>query len=113
MDPLRHLGDGRGVRGPTERCVPQGGDPAGLELGAGGVEVALASRQTLGRSYLDDTAETEVRVVEDPPDQIRAIESRGGTGGMPIQEDRGECRCFPTTTSSSVCLVSLCFRFGS
>ncbi len=55
MDPLRHLGDGRGVRGPTGRCVSQGGDPAGLELGAGGVEVALARRQTIGRPYLDDT----------------------------------------------------------
>jgi hypothetical protein len=81
LDALRHLGDGRGVRGPTERCVPQGGDPAGLELGAGGVEVALARRQMMGRPYLDDTAETEVRVVENPPDQIRAVESRGGTGG--------------------------------
>jgi hypothetical protein len=55
LDPLRHLGDGRGVRGPTGRCVSQGGDPAGLELGAGGVEVALARRQTIGRPYLDDT----------------------------------------------------------
>ncbi len=56
MDPLRHLGDGSGVRGPTERCIPQGGDPTGLELGASGVEVALARHQTVGRPYLDDTA---------------------------------------------------------
>jgi hypothetical protein len=33
-----------------------GGDPAGLELGAGWVEVALARRQTMGRPYLNDTA---------------------------------------------------------
>ncbi len=54
MDPLRHFSDGEGVRGPTQRCISQGGDPAGLELGAGWVEVALARRQTMGRPYLDE-----------------------------------------------------------
>ncbi len=66
--------------GPTQRRVTQGGNPAGLKLGAGGVEVALARCQTMGRPYLDNTAQAEVRVVEDPPDQVRAVESRGGTG---------------------------------
>jgi hypothetical protein len=42
----------------------------------------------MGRPYLDDTAETEVRVVEDPPDQIRAVESRGGTGGRGVRGRR-------------------------
>ena len=56
MDPLRHLGDGGGVCGPTERCVSQGGNPAGLEVGAAWVEVALARCQTMGRPYVDDTA---------------------------------------------------------
>ncbi len=56
MDPLRHLSDGGYVRGPTQRGISQGGDSAGLELGAGWVEVALARRQTMGRPYLDDTA---------------------------------------------------------
>jgi hypothetical protein len=42
--PLRHLGNGGGVRGPTQRRISQGGDPAGLELGAGWVEVALANQ---------------------------------------------------------------------
>ena len=56
MDPLRHFSDGGGVRGPTQRSVSQGGDPAGLEVGAGWVEVALARCQTMGRPYLDDTA---------------------------------------------------------
>jgi hypothetical protein len=69
--PLRHLGDRGGVRGPTERGISQGGDPAGLKLGAGWVEVALARRQTMGWPHIDDTAETEVGVVEDPPDQVR------------------------------------------
>ncbi len=55
-----------------------------MELGAGWVEVALTRRQTMGRSYLDDTAQTEVRVIEDPPDQVRAVESRGGTGGRGV-----------------------------
>ncbi len=32
------------------------GDPAGLDLGAGVVEVALARRQTMGRPNLNDTA---------------------------------------------------------
>jgi hypothetical protein len=54
--PLRHLGDEGGVRGPTQRGISQGGDPAGLELGAGWVEVALARRQTMWRPYLDNTA---------------------------------------------------------
>jgi hypothetical protein len=38
--PLCHLSDGGGVRGPTQRGISQGGDPAGLGLGAGWVEVA-------------------------------------------------------------------------
>ena len=84
MYPLCHLGDRGGVRGPTERGISQGGDPAGLELGAGWVKVALAGRQTMGRPYSNDTAQTEVRVIEDPPDQIRAVESRGGTGGRGV-----------------------------
>ncbi len=40
----------------SQRGVSQGGDPAGLELGAGWVEVSLAWRQTMGRPHLDDTA---------------------------------------------------------
>ncbi len=56
MDPLRHFSDGGGVCGSTQRCISQGGDPAGLELGTGWVEVALARRQTMGRPYFDDTA---------------------------------------------------------
>ena len=84
MYPLCHLGDRGGVRGPTKRGVSQGGDPAGLELGAGWVEVALAGGQTMRRPYFNDTAQTEVRVNEDPSDQIRAVESRGGTGGRGV-----------------------------
>jgi hypothetical protein len=45
LDPLRHFRDGGGVRGPTQRSISQGGDPAGLELGAGWVEVAGCHRQ--------------------------------------------------------------------
>ncbi len=56
LDPLRHFSDGGGVLGPTQRNVSQGGDPAGLEVGAGWVEVALARRQTMGGSGLDNTA---------------------------------------------------------
>jgi hypothetical protein len=56
LGPLRHLSDGGGVRGPTQRGTSQDGDPAGLELGAGWVEVALARCQTMGWSQLDDTA---------------------------------------------------------
>ncbi len=67
--------------GPTQRRIAQGRNPAGLKLGAGWVEVALARCQTMGRPYLDNTAQTEVRVVKNPPDQVRAVESRGGTGG--------------------------------
>ncbi len=56
LDSLRHFSDGGVMRGSTQRCISQGGDPAGLELGAGWVEVALARRQAMGRPYLDDTA---------------------------------------------------------
>ena len=56
MDPLRHFSDGGGVLGHTLRSVSQGGNPAGLEVRAGGVEVALARHQTMGRPDLDDTA---------------------------------------------------------
>ena len=55
-----------------------------MELGAGWVKVALAGRQTMGRPYANNTAQTEVRVNEDPPDQIRAVESRGRTGGRGV-----------------------------
>jgi hypothetical protein len=84
LDPLRHFSDGGGMCGPTQRRIAQGGNPAGLKLGTGWVEVALARCQTMGRPYLDNTAQTEVRVVEDPPDQVRAVESRGGTGGRGV-----------------------------
>ncbi len=77
MDPLRHLRDREGMRGLTKRGVTQGGDPTGLELGAGRVEVALTRGQTKARSHPDDLAETEVGVIEDPPDQVRAIEGGG------------------------------------
>ncbi len=51
-----------------------------MKLVAGWVEVALARHQTMEWTHLDDTVETEVGVVEDPPDQVRAVESGGGTG---------------------------------
>ncbi len=79
MYPLCYLSDGGGVRGRTQRRISQSGDSAALELGAGGVEVALTRRQTMVWPYIDNTAETEVGVVEDPPDRVRAIEGRGGT----------------------------------
>ncbi len=52
-----------------------------MKLEAGWVEVALARRQTMGWSHIDYTAETEIGVVEDPPDQVRAIEGRGMASG--------------------------------
>ncbi len=69
------------MRSLTQRGISQGGDPTGLEVRPCWVEVALAGGQTMGWPHLDDTAKTEVRVVEDPPDQVRAVESGGGTGG--------------------------------
>ncbi len=43
---------------PPSEVYRKVGDPAGLKLGAGRVEVALARRQTMGWPHLDDTAET-------------------------------------------------------
>jgi hypothetical protein len=40
---------------PPQRSISQGGIPAGLELGSGWVEVALARCRTMGRPYLDNT----------------------------------------------------------
>ncbi len=40
----------------TLRSVSQGGNPAGVDVGAGWAEVADARRQTMGRPDLDDTA---------------------------------------------------------
>jgi hypothetical protein len=55
--PPRYLRDrGGGMCGPTKRGVPQGGDPTGLELGAGWIEVALARCQTKAGSHFGDTA---------------------------------------------------------
>ena len=51
-----------------------------MELGAGRVEVALARGQTEAGSHLDDLAWTAVGVIEDPPDQVRAIEGGGRAG---------------------------------
>ncbi len=79
--PLRNLCDGGGVRGPTQRGISQGGDPTGFEVGSGWVEVALTGDQAMGWSHLNNTAKTEVGVVEDPPDQVRAVESGGSGGG--------------------------------
>ncbi len=57
MDPLRHFSDGGGVRGPAQRGISQeGGDPAGLKLGAGWVEVALTRCQKMGWPHLNDVA---------------------------------------------------------
>jgi hypothetical protein len=44
------------MSGPTKRGVSQGGDPTGLEMGAGGVEVSLTRCQTKAGSHLGDTA---------------------------------------------------------
>jgi len=55
-DPLCHFSDRGGVLGPTQRGVAQGGNPAGLEVGAGWVKVALARRQIMRRADLDDPA---------------------------------------------------------
>ncbi len=71
------------VAPPSELYRRVGTQPA-WSWGAGWVEVALTRRQTMGGSYLDDTTQTKVLVVEDPPDQVRAVESRGGTGGREI-----------------------------
>jgi hypothetical protein len=54
--PRRNLTDGGGVRGPIQRGISQGGDPTGLEVRPGWVEVALAGGQAMGWSHLDDTA---------------------------------------------------------
>jgi hypothetical protein len=78
---FRNLSDGGGVRGPTQRGISQGGDLTGLEVGSGWVEVALTGCQAMGWPHLNNTAEIKVGVVEDPPDQVHAIESGGGTGG--------------------------------
>ncbi len=51
-----------------------------MELGAGRVEVALTRGQTKAGFHPDDVAETEVGVIEDPPDQVRAIEGGGRAG---------------------------------
>ena len=57
MDPLRHFRDRGGMGGPTiKRCVAQGGDPTGWEVGAGGAEAALARGQTKAGSHSGDTA---------------------------------------------------------
>ena len=56
MNPLRYLRDRESMGGPTKRGVSQGGDPTGLELGAGRVEVALARGQTKAGSHPDDLA---------------------------------------------------------
>jgi hypothetical protein len=48
LDPLQHLSDGGGVRGPTQRGISQGGDPTGLELGTSWIDVALSRCQTMG-----------------------------------------------------------------
>ena len=56
MDPLRHFRDRGGMGGPTKRGISQGGDPTGLEVGAGRVEVALTRSQPMEGSHPDDLA---------------------------------------------------------
>jgi hypothetical protein len=56
LDPLRHFRDRGGMGGPTKRGIAQGGNPTGLEVGAGRVEVALTRSQTMEGSHPDDLA---------------------------------------------------------
>jgi hypothetical protein len=53
---FKSAGAGEYTGGAVVGAEAQDGNPAGLELGAGGVEFALARSQTMGRPYLDDTA---------------------------------------------------------
>ncbi len=54
--PLRHFSDRGGVLGPTQRGVAQGENPAGLDVRASWVKVALARRQKMRGADLDDPA---------------------------------------------------------
>jgi hypothetical protein len=56
LDPLRHFRDRGGMSGPTKQGLSQGGNPTGLEMGTGGVEVALTRRQMKAGSHLGDMA---------------------------------------------------------
>jgi hypothetical protein len=87
LDPLCHFSDGGGVRGPTQRSISQGGDPAGLELGAGWVEVALARCQMMGRPYLDDTHRPRSGSLKARP--IRSVPSRVLVGEGRVAEGSG------------------------
>ncbi len=44
------------VASPSDRGISQGGNPTGLEVGAGRVEVALTRSQTMEGSHPDDLA---------------------------------------------------------
>ncbi len=87
------------MRGPTQRGISQGGDPASLELGAGWVEVVLARCQTMGWPHLDDTAtphrprsgSLKIRPIRSVPSRVG-----GGTGGgwadsTKWKRGRGKC----------------------
>ncbi len=81
MDPLHHFRDRGGMGGPTKRCVAQGGDPTGWEVGAGGVEVALARGQTKAGSHSGDTGSGSLKTRP-----IRFVPSRVGEGRVEVGE---------------------------
>jgi hypothetical protein len=72
------LRDRGGMSGPTKRGVSQGGNPTGLEMGAGGVEVALARCQT--RWGPTSVTRHRPRSGSSKTRPIRSVPSRVGEG---------------------------------
>ncbi len=75
------------MRGPTQRGISQGGNPAGSKLGAGWIEVALARRQTMGlhrRHGRPRSGSLKTRPIKSVPSRVgegRAEVGKVGRGG--------------------------------
>ncbi len=82
------------MRGSTQRSISQGGDPAGLELGAGWVTVALARSQTMGRPtsttrHRPRSGSLKTRPIRSVPTRVgegRVAEGSGVGGGGRLDE---------------------------
>ena len=84
MDPLRHFRDRGGMGGPTKRGISQGGNPTGLEVGAGRVEVAL----TRAKRWRGPTPMTwhRPRSGSSKTRPIKSVPSRVGEGRVEVGE---------------------------
>jgi hypothetical protein len=86
LNTLPHLLDGGGMCGPTKRGVSQGGDPTGLEVGAGGLDVASpGAKRRRGHTsvtrHRPRSGSSKTRPIRSVPSRVGEGRAEVGRGG--------------------------------